>query len=224
MGEDWRFGEKAVISPILTRYQTYTSGLVGTDINAKGLARIDGRNIPLFVGADALHLPFQDKTFDVLVAGEILEHLSNAGSFLDETWRILSPSGIFVGTVPNACHGVVHVLKGDTSPASKNSTHVHLFDDWTISLMLLQHNLLISNIAWLFSAFSPINKFTTSFKRRLFPRTAYGIGFIAKKITKSQSTKIMDSFSDELREKRVEWANRPRLFSKQRGQTSYPKL
>jgi SAM-dependent methyltransferase len=168
----------------------------------------------LFVGADALHLPFQDKTFDVVVAGELLEHLSNAGSFLDEAWRILSPSGILVGTVPNACHGTVYVFKGDTSPASKDSTHVHLFDDWTLSILLLQHNLLISNIAWLFSAYSPISKFTASLKRRLFPRTAYGIGFITKKITKSQSTKIMGSFSDELREKRVEWANRLRPFSK----------
>ncbi|HEV8543030.1 MAG TPA: class I SAM-dependent methyltransferase [Verrucomicrobiae bacterium] len=40
--------------------------------------------------------------FDVIVAGELIEHLSNAGLFLDSAHASLKPGGLLVSTVPNA--------------------------------------------------------------------------------------------------------------------------
>jgi 2-polyprenyl-3-methyl-5-hydroxy-6-metoxy-1,4-benzoquinol methylase len=40
--------------------------------------------------------------FDVIVAGELIEHLSNPGLFLDGAYASLKPSGILIATVPNA--------------------------------------------------------------------------------------------------------------------------
>lgn len=40
--------------------------------------------------------------FDVVVAGELIEHLSNAGLFLDSAHASLKPGGLLIATVPNA--------------------------------------------------------------------------------------------------------------------------
>src|SRR3954464_14811640 len=40
--------------------------------------------------------------FDVIAAGELIEHLSNAGLFLDSAYASLKPGGLLVATVPNA--------------------------------------------------------------------------------------------------------------------------
>lgn len=48
------------------------------------------------------NIPFQDKTFDVVTASEVLEHLTtdDLKKGIEEAYRVLKPSGIFVITVP----------------------------------------------------------------------------------------------------------------------------
>jgi 2-polyprenyl-3-methyl-5-hydroxy-6-metoxy-1,4-benzoquinol methylase len=50
-------------------------------------------------------IPFGRQTFDVIIAGEVIEHLSNAGSFLDAI-RLLLPGGtgrLIITTVNSYC-------------------------------------------------------------------------------------------------------------------------
>lgn len=42
-----------------------------------------------------------DEEFDVVVAGELIEHVYNAGLFLDSAWRALKPCGTLILTTPN---------------------------------------------------------------------------------------------------------------------------
>ena len=42
------------------------------------------------------------ETFDVVIAGELVEHLTNHRSFFDSVKKHLKPDGIFVASVPNA--------------------------------------------------------------------------------------------------------------------------
>ena len=52
-------------------------------------------------------LPFEDNTFDEIHAYEILEHFGRQGDWrgffkqFTEFWRVLKPSGHFIGTVPH---------------------------------------------------------------------------------------------------------------------------
>jgi SAM-dependent methyltransferase len=50
---------------------------------------------------DALRLPFADATFDRVIASEVLEHVSDDQTALDEICRVLRPGGTIAATVPS---------------------------------------------------------------------------------------------------------------------------
>jgi len=50
--------------------------------------------------ADALHLPFADESFDVIVCSEVLEHIPDYAQALREITRILKPGGKLAISVP----------------------------------------------------------------------------------------------------------------------------
>lgn len=45
--------------------------------------------------ADAFHLPYPDRSFDVLTAMDFLEHVQNPGEVIKEFSRVLKPKGLF---------------------------------------------------------------------------------------------------------------------------------
>jgi Methylase involved in ubiquinone/menaquinone biosynthesis len=45
-------------------------------------------------------LPFKDATFDNIVSGDVLEHVYNKVKYLEETYRVLKPGGIFILNTP----------------------------------------------------------------------------------------------------------------------------
>jgi ubiquinone/menaquinone biosynthesis C-methylase UbiE len=49
---------------------------------------------------DALHLPFEDASFDVVTMLDVLEHLCDDGRALSEVHRVLKPGGALVLSVP----------------------------------------------------------------------------------------------------------------------------
>ncbi len=50
--------------------------------------------------ADAMNLPFEDASFDVIVALDILEHLPDDAAALNHFRRVLKPGGYVIATVP----------------------------------------------------------------------------------------------------------------------------
>lgn len=54
-----------------------------------------------FLNADATNLPLKAKTFDRIIATEVLEHIPDEQAVLRELHRVLKPEGILVITVPH---------------------------------------------------------------------------------------------------------------------------
>jgi ubiquinone/menaquinone biosynthesis C-methylase UbiE len=49
-------------------------------------------------------IPVPSESFDIAIAGEVIEHLYRTRTFLSEVYRILKPNGIFIISIPNiAC-------------------------------------------------------------------------------------------------------------------------
>jgi SAM-dependent methyltransferase len=81
--------------------------LWGLDSDPEGLRALGEHGVPNLVQGDAEALAscLLDRTFDVVLGGEILEHLSNPGLFLRGARRFLAPQGRLVITTVNAYCG-----------------------------------------------------------------------------------------------------------------------
>jgi SAM-dependent methyltransferase len=81
--------------------------LWGVDSDPEGLRVLEAAGVMNLVRGDAEDLAAcpLDRTFDVVLAGEILEHLSNPGLFLRGVRRFLAPGGRLVVTTVNAYCG-----------------------------------------------------------------------------------------------------------------------
>ncbi len=73
------------------------------------------------VRGDCARLPFRDRSFDLVVAFEVIEHLRDWDDLIREAARILRPSGAFMVSTPNRAY----YNSGRERP---NPFHVHEFD------------------------------------------------------------------------------------------------
>lgn len=72
-----------------------------------------------------------DKKFDVIVAGDVIEHVSNQGLFLDNIGKHLESKGVVIITTPNA--------KWPTVFLRPNPTHTIWHDKHTLERILVMH-------------------------------------------------------------------------------------
>lgn len=50
---------------------------------------------------DGQQMPFRDKSFQSILAGETIEHIPNPRKFLQECWRVLDHNGVLALSTPN---------------------------------------------------------------------------------------------------------------------------
>lgn len=118
--------------------QSFLAGndVVGLDIDAEALKRAAARGVTTVWGDVEEPLPFEDASFDVVVAGELLEHVRVPGGLLAEIARVLRPDGVLVGSVPNAYRlkNRLNFLAG--RPPERDPTHLRMFSPASIRLAL----------------------------------------------------------------------------------------
>lgn len=109
------------------------SEIVGVDLDTEAVAAIRERGHDL-VESDVADLDL-GRTFDVVVAGELIEHLVCAGSLFDTARRHLVPGGALVVTTPNAfaASNFVYRLR---PPARVNADHTCWFCETTLRQMV----------------------------------------------------------------------------------------
>ena len=78
---------------------------VGVDLGLDGLRQAREHGVSVVQG-DALRLPFPDESFEVVVAGELLEHVSDPAAVVAEACRVLRRGGTLVmDTIANTWWG-----------------------------------------------------------------------------------------------------------------------
>lgn len=151
---NWPYGEKALADGSLLHVQLagVTRELHGLDADAEGLARLAQRGIPHLHRGDLEALdatPF-DVAFDVIVAGEVIEHLSNPGRFLEGVRRLMQPSTTLIITTVNAyCgfRGVLYALRsrgGIREPVHPD--HVAYYSYATLTGLVKRAGFTVSNV------------------------------------------------------------------------------
>ena len=77
---------------------------VGVDVSASAIAKAQTRGLDARLIADAAELPFANEVFDVTLCVEVLEHLVDPATALNEMRRVLRPGGLVFVTVPNVAY------------------------------------------------------------------------------------------------------------------------
>ncbi len=116
------------------------NGAVGIDIRKGGAVTIR---------ATAESLPFQDSVFDLVFAGEVLEHLDRPGQALREWVRVLRSKGAMVISTPN---GIL------VSPTGGNPEHKALYAPEDVTRVLRKLGLRIVESKGIFSGLIPGNR------------------------------------------------------------------
>lgn len=73
----------------------------GIDASRDAIEEANKRGVKATVGNLEARFPFDDKTFDVVHAGEVVEHLYDTDIFISECRRVLKAEGLLIVTTPN---------------------------------------------------------------------------------------------------------------------------
>lgn len=68
-------------------------GYVGMDMWEDGVKRLRGMGYNAIFADASKRLPFQDGSFDIIYAEQVIEHISDGAQFAREMWRVLRPGG-----------------------------------------------------------------------------------------------------------------------------------
>ena len=112
----------------LTAFYAGGNDVVGVDIDRTALAEAAERLGIETVWADLDEpLPFEGGEFDVVVVGEVLEHVRDPERLIGEARRVLRPDGTLVGSTPNGFRvkNRLRFLRGRHPEPDR--THLHLF-------------------------------------------------------------------------------------------------
>jgi len=84
-----------------------------------------------------------DQKFDVVIAGDIIEHLSNPGRMLDGIMRFCSEDTRVVITTPNA-FGAPNFLRHSAGRFCEGAEHVMSFNEQNLATLLRRHGYTIT--------------------------------------------------------------------------------
>lgn len=122
----------------------YARSVIGLDIVAPGIPYLQK------LGYDVRYGDAQDfdlsETFDVIVAGDIIEHLDNVSGFLESCKRHLRPGGALLLSTPNPWHWKFIIQAVLKKEVPNNPEHTCWFCPRTMRQLLARHGMGLSDI------------------------------------------------------------------------------
>jgi ubiquinone/menaquinone biosynthesis C-methylase UbiE len=111
--------------------------VVGVDVAEAALARARGRHPGVdfrLVPIDG-PLPFDEGSFELVWASEVIEHVADTAQWLSEVRRVLAPAGRLLVTTPS--HGRMRVALGGVERFSEPlGDHLHLYTKHSLQVLL----------------------------------------------------------------------------------------
>ena len=148
---EFRFNENSLLHFEL---QKHAAELYGFDFDQKGIDILEKAGVKNLFRADLEKLEEVelDETFDVIVAGEMIEHLSNPGLFLRGIKRFMNEQTKLVITTINAYSGMrffIYGLRGRGGAQEPvHPDHVAYYSYKTLSLVIDREDLVINDFVF----------------------------------------------------------------------------
>src|SRR5262249_38340639 len=124
--------------------------LAGVDADAAGVERAHALGYEAHAadvqrGAEIVDLALEPA--DVVVAGELVEHLDRPGDFLEAVKTLVAADGVLVLTTPNA-HSLTNVLGALAGRELVNPDHVAWLSWRTLTTLLARHGWAVDSLAY----------------------------------------------------------------------------
>jgi len=134
---------------LLSLIKNKKNNLYGLDASDHAVEKCRRKKIKIkqFFLNDQEKIPFKSNFFDLIIAGEIIEHIYDTDFFLEEISRLLKPNGYLLISTPNIASlgrrlllllGISPLI--EISPNQKNSSgHIRYFTFQTLRKLLEEH-------------------------------------------------------------------------------------
>ncbi len=133
------------------RIRNAASRCLGVDLLAEEARILNAEGYEITV-ADVETLDLR-RPFDVIVAGDLIEHLSNHGLYLDRVRLHLGPQSEFVISTPNAMNFEQAMTAVFENSVAVNPEHTCWFDPATLYHLLDRHGFEIVEFQWVRTSF-----------------------------------------------------------------------
>jgi hypothetical protein len=153
---DYPFTKRAIENNMLLHFEIEKTAreLYGFDFDQKGidvLTQAGGKNL-FRADLEKLEDVKLDETFDVIIAGEMIEHLSNPGLFLRGIQRFMNKDTQLIITTINAYSGMRFIIYGLRGKGGENEPvhpdHVAYYSYKTLNLVLEREKLKINEFVF----------------------------------------------------------------------------
>lgn len=119
---------------------------LGVDIDAEGIEILNRQGFNTrHENVISMRL---ERTFDTIVAGELIEHLPNPGTFLENMSRHLNPGGTLLITTPNPFYSKQAWKIWRHGYPSVHEEHTCWFDPITLTTLCQMSGLRVDKIYW----------------------------------------------------------------------------
>lgn len=153
------------------------------------LAKKNGIKVKKFFIEDGKTFPFANNTFDLIVAGEIVEHIYDTDFFLNEIHRLLKPTGYLLITTPNIASlgrrlmllfGINPIIES-TPNETLSSGHIRYFTFESLKLLLEKHDFKITLSGSDVVNFSPSQRIRSMILAKKFPTLGQSLIVLANR-------------------------------------------
>ncbi|MPZ91959.1 MAG: methyltransferase domain-containing protein [Actinobacteria bacterium] len=115
---------------------------LGVDIDDVGVEKLKDLGFNVIRG-DAQNLDISER-FDVVVAGDVIEHLDNPGGLIQSAQRHLRPRGLLLITTPNPWWWM-HIIRAIKGRVHVNPEHTTWFSLGTLTELLRRYGFVIDH-------------------------------------------------------------------------------
>jgi SAM-dependent methyltransferase len=159
---------------------------VGIDIYEAGIEKMRGDGEHVFL-ADGENFELDEKDFDLVVLGDIIEHVSNPGLVLENSNRHLKDEGGLVVSTPTpfALPLMLRIIR--SSSYETNSEHVSWFDPVMLTYLLARAGFEPEEVFWT----DATNRAPYKLVQRRRPSFHNTFGIIAKKMRQVGPHKVV---------------------------------
>jgi 2-polyprenyl-3-methyl-5-hydroxy-6-metoxy-1,4-benzoquinol methylase len=141
--------ERIAMAPKSLHYAlTQTARVIGIDYSREAIDYFRTQGIfenVVYGDAEKLDDVSLDRTFDVIVVGDIIEHLSRPGAMLDGLKRFMRPDTVLLVTTPNAFGGA-SILRYTLGKFREGAEHVASYNPENLSNLLKRHGFVVQSL------------------------------------------------------------------------------